>query len=268
MKNAQKTKEALLAFGFSEKEICVFFALLKHGSSRITDLAKDTGLPRTTLYPIINRLLAHELVSRIKIRKHFEYECSDLDALARMLDEHVKELKEEIPLLQSLLNEERVRSHYSIELHTTKTGFRAAYKMILDLPSGERAYFIEGTGSARQKLSHLHTETIVAWQSAFKKKGVILEAVCSQTTIKLIQATNPEVKRAHTGRLVIGYILPDDALNFDTDIFCFKDFLVITVMRRDVAMIIRGREVAETFKILFSILTRLGKKVDLNNYFS
>jgi sugar-specific transcriptional regulator TrmB len=49
-------REALLSFGFDEKEAKIYLAGLEIGSGSVLGMARRTGLARTTIYPIIENL--------------------------------------------------------------------------------------------------------------------------------------------------------------------------------------------------------------------
>ena len=53
-------------------------------------------------------------------------------------------------------------------------------------------------------------------------------------------------------------------MNFDAEIFCFRNTLVIVIVSQDTAIFIHNPEVVEAFRSLFVIAQTLGKKVDFN----
>jgi len=59
-------KNLLLELNFSEKEAQVYLALLELGGGKAHDIAKKTGLNRTTIYDIIEVLMQKGLISKYK----------------------------------------------------------------------------------------------------------------------------------------------------------------------------------------------------------
>ena len=59
-------KNLLSALNFSEKESLVYLALLEVGSEKAQEIAKKTGLNRTTVYDIFEVLMQKGLVSKYK----------------------------------------------------------------------------------------------------------------------------------------------------------------------------------------------------------
>ena len=52
-----KAEEALKEFGLNDREVKVYLALLKIGTSSVHSIAEKTGIIRTTVYDIIKSLI-------------------------------------------------------------------------------------------------------------------------------------------------------------------------------------------------------------------
>jgi predicted transcriptional regulator len=77
--------DQLRVLGLSDKEVRVFTALSTFGRMNITDTAKKSGLPRTTVDAMMRRLVEQGLVSRERVGGHYEYVVK-LDEVAEKLD--------------------------------------------------------------------------------------------------------------------------------------------------------------------------------------
>ncbi|MBI2045456.1 helix-turn-helix domain-containing protein, partial [Candidatus Pacearchaeota archaeon] len=55
-------EKSLKEYGLSENEVKIYLTLIKAGESTVQIIAKNAGLPRTTVYHILDKLLDKSLV--------------------------------------------------------------------------------------------------------------------------------------------------------------------------------------------------------------
>lgn len=100
-------KEILQKFGFSDKEIDVYVALIALGSAIGSDIAQKAGLNRSTTYVILDSLAKHELIKvteergiklfslspRPQVVEHFKALAKRYAQLAEKLESALPEFK-------------------------------------------------------------------------------------------------------------------------------------------------------------------------------
>ncbi|HEY4479596.1 MAG: hypothetical protein A3H69_01485 [Candidatus Sungbacteria bacterium RIFCSPLOWO2_02_FULL_47_9] len=252
-------------FGLTEKEGGVYLTLLKLERAKVSTLGKKSGFPRTSLYPILEKLLKRGFVRILRIGNHQEWEASEPKEIYKQAKETIKGLEEAVPLLEALKGS--LAGHIrtaDILFYKSIDGIKKAYDDILKLRRGERVYSIEGNFSQPSKLRRFRKSYMLEWLAKHKKTEVIYEAVESEKLFQLIETIDLELLKGQAGRLVVLTILPDHLMNFDAEIFCFRNTLVIVIVSQDTAIFIHNPEVVEAFRSLFVIAQTLGKKVDFN----
>lgn len=102
----------LQQIGLSEKEAEVYVALLQYENASVSELAKQTKVNRTTIYPVLETLTKKGLVSEVQIDKKTNYQAEPPERLETfverqkiVLDENAKRLKDIIPQLKSIQRE-------------------------------------------------------------------------------------------------------------------------------------------------------------------
>lgn len=102
-------QQLLQKFGFSDKEIRVYLALLKHGPSPVRKIATATDINRGTTYDILKSLKEQGLVSYYHQATHQYFVAEDPERLSDLLDEKQRvlanarqELQAAIPELRSM----------------------------------------------------------------------------------------------------------------------------------------------------------------------
>ncbi len=95
--------ESLLKqFGLSEQEIVVFKILLKLGGAKVSDIAKQAGIIRTSCQEYIRSLEERGLVNYSKIGNEYFYQVEDPDKFRQIISERqfvvdrlIRELREQ-----------------------------------------------------------------------------------------------------------------------------------------------------------------------------
>jgi len=102
-------EQFLQEIGLSEKEVKVYLSLIQVDRDGVQDIAKKTGINRTTVYPVIESLQKKGLVSEVQEGKKIEYMAEPPERLETFVErqrvvfeEHTKRLKDVIPQIKSL----------------------------------------------------------------------------------------------------------------------------------------------------------------------
>jgi len=102
-------KQNLINLGLSEEEILVYLSALEHGTVTVLELARNTGIPRTTVYLLIDSLVEKKLLvlgSGEKKKHYLPASPEDLIRLAQLKKEQMQEtlhsLRDELPQLHAL----------------------------------------------------------------------------------------------------------------------------------------------------------------------
>lgn len=90
--------------GKEAKEAKVYFAVLELGEATVTDIAQKSGLPRTTIYGVIEYLVKRKLVIAKKKKRGKYYSTGDPMNLLKIAERNVFILKKAMPWLRSIHN--------------------------------------------------------------------------------------------------------------------------------------------------------------------
>lgn len=85
----------LQEIGLSEKESLIYIHLLKVDQGSIADIAKDTKINRTTVYPVLDTLIKKEFVEEIKENGKVFYQARTPDRIESYLQEQKVKLEEQ-----------------------------------------------------------------------------------------------------------------------------------------------------------------------------
>lgn len=148
-------EQILSKLNLDEKDIHMYLALVKLGPASAGQVARETNLPRQTVYSILQMLVAREFVEQGDKRgvKQFIADPSKLTALIdtkrRELEEQKKALEVELPKL--LAAQQRREPVLTVSYYEGKAGMRRLLDSILDVYRRGRSKEFRGYGVNRFK---------------------------------------------------------------------------------------------------------------------
>lgn len=121
--------------GLSLNESKAYLALLKNSELKVGDIIKETQIPQSKIYAILERLLEKNLISYTQKGNIKYFMANSTKNLYSLLEEKEEKLLEEKELLEenlpylNILNEEEKTT---IELFEGLNGLKTAYKILLE----------------------------------------------------------------------------------------------------------------------------------------
>lgn len=136
-----KSQQIIESLGLNENQADVYMTLLQMGSGRIQDIAKKSGVKRTTTYSILDALIQRGFVTYEQIKGHREYYIENPKKIPTILDQEIESIKYQknnvvdfLPELLSLYNSHstkpRIRTYEGLD------GIKSVFEEILLLPKG------------------------------------------------------------------------------------------------------------------------------------
>lgn len=98
-------KQELAEIGFEEQEAEVYIALLKKGQSLANEISKETGINRSSVYNILEKLIRKGIVSFV-VKNNIKYfSATEPKNLMKILKEKEAVLEKILPELKNIKNE-------------------------------------------------------------------------------------------------------------------------------------------------------------------
>lgn len=126
---ATKLEKTLESFGLNLKESAVYLASLELGSAVVQKIARQNGLPRPTVYGILEDLAAKGLVSSFEKRGVKHYTAEDPEKLIELAKEKVRALEQALPQLRALYK--TVETRPLVRFFQGKDGMKAVLEEVL-----------------------------------------------------------------------------------------------------------------------------------------
>lgn len=246
----------LLGLTSQEKKVLNLLVTSKE-SLTATAISGHISEPRTTVNFYLKKLLNKGWVEKVKSPKS-QY------PLWRLNDEK-KIIRDTISSFFTLMG----ITQNALATLTTREGYeqvKAAYERILEAGKTERVFVIQGSHSPSATLKNLPIEFIEEMHTTQKQKQIILEGITSEKGLSVFNGMTPRELQSHYGRLTVVYVIPDEYLDFDAEIFIFKNSIIIIQPGTAKSHIINDENVALALKKLIEFIEQYAQKVDVNSH--
>ena len=242
--------EKLEKFGLSVKEARVYIANLELGDSTASDLAVKSGLPRTLVYDILERLINLGIVSySIKENKKY-FIASDPHELLRILKEKeiaVQDVMGSLIELKKMKGQKRPR----VEIYEGKEGMKTLMNEILK--SNIKEFFAYGSSKGSIPIIPAFIEE---WHEKRSKKGIFFKVIYNDSE----EARSRVKEYSHTYKHADYRFMPIKA-HSPTATLVYGNFVVLQSWTKDpFAVVVESEEMAKNQKSYFEELWKVARK--------
>ncbi len=137
----EKILQTLEKLGLGDKEAKTYLALLGMGETTATKLAERTGITRTLIYEIADKLVEKGLVSSVVKEGAKHFSASEPEFLLKDLEEKTEDLIGVMPDLNAIMAS--TKEETKVELYRGRKGLNSILKMLI---TDGNDYYITGGG--------------------------------------------------------------------------------------------------------------------------
>lgn len=239
----KNVKNVLKELSFDEKEIQIYLSLLKIGETTATKIAKDTGIERTLVYYIIEKLINKGLAA-FKLKNNVKYYSpSNPGKILDDIKERERSFLKVLPFLERLKSQ-TYKEDVKVDVYKGIEGLKATMN---DMFKHGNEFLILGEQGQTQKyyptLYKQYFRRIV--EQNIKEKSIIREDLKG----KIWKSKNSEYR----------YISKD--LLSPTTTLIYADRVLITIWEKPTFnILITSKKVSDSFRAYFNHFWRIGKR--------
>lgn len=255
MKNSSKTKESLIAVGFSQHQADVYVALLKLGRATVSEIGRMAGINRTTGYDILDSLVEKGLVSISGKKPKQEYVAESPERIGAYLETELKRVGEQKTIARELIPEltsiHNVTDRPKVMFYEGKEGLERVYEDTLTSQEPIRAY---------ANFEDMHAVLPNYFPQYYKRrteKNITIRGIVPGTPAALERAPHA-TEEARDMALV-----PADQYHFSPEIDIYDDKVMIASWKEKLGIIIQSKEIAEAMKSIYELAWAESKRLDV-----
>lgn len=238
-KIAEKT---LIDLGFDEKDSLIYLALLNNGPMLPQNIARVTGLKRTTLYNLFPILIKSGAIKEITQGKRRLLSANSPEDLFKNYEEKYKEVKTNIAELASVYRLQGLKP--KIEMYEGTEGVKEAF---LDSLNTKRIdYFMQMINFNEEMRKWVLSEYV----PTRIRKGIKTRAIVPD------KAESQAYHNTDEGSLREARYVPWDKYHFRIECMIYEDRVSFITCEKGsplVAIIIQSKQIAETQRAMFNL---------------
>lgn len=245
-------EDVLKKIGLTEGEVKVYRALLSLGESTVGGLGKSSGVSKSKLYDVLDRLISKGLVGSITCDGVRHFSANDPKMILDYLSKKQLELSRTIKDAEEALPEfEKSRNSYSpariADVFQGYRGIKAIREELLSsMKQGDELLVLGAPRIANEKWE--------SWFLTFHRKredsGISLRIIYNRN------ARDYGVKRKRFKLTKVKY-LPSDLLSPNwIDVFNTAVLFVI-LLEEPIALVVRDKSLVESFKAYFELMWKI-----------
>lgn len=230
----------LSELGLSQKETKIYLAVLESGEAPLTQIAKNTAIPRTSCYGLIENLIEKGFVTYMVKRRKKYYFAENPDHLLKQEEKKGALLKEALPRFKALYNISGVKP--KIRFYEGVSGIKQILQEIIN----EKRDFLAIT-SIEDANTILHGDF----------GDFIGQRIKHNLRVRLLTGRTPAALKL---KKTDGQSLRDTRFisgeyHFKTANFKFGSKLaIISLKKNPLGIVIEDDDITDTFKMYFEIL--------------
>jgi sugar-specific transcriptional regulator TrmB len=232
--------KALIDFGLTEQEAQTYLTLFKLGGATASNLARDAGLTRTTVYPLLKALSQKGCVLVYFKKNQHHYYAQNPNKLAGLLEKKVEFFNSIIPMFESM--EKKQAQAVGLRFIETKEELENFYTEVLYEYKNKKYRVIGNSGE---------------WESIdpeffanYRKERAKLN-----TKIQLLLSTDSQVSNPTEKSLLREFKYLPEKYIFKSTMNIFDDkVLIISPSQSSLAVVIAVPAMVDIFKSMFEII--------------
>ncbi|EKD23920.1 MAG: Transcriptional regulator, TrmB [uncultured bacterium] len=238
-------KEQLEKIGLPEQQADIYLSLLKNGPQFIQEISKSTGIKRTTLYLIIERMLEKNLINIEIKEKRKKYYIKNPKTLLSQIREQYYLLDALMPQLEDIFEQKSAAS--KIRFYDTIAGMKETFKELVALnDTKEELLTIEGDIRSSFKLGYDFWKDLLAEK---KRLGI------QSRTIIPSNEKNEFVIHDHNIQMRTSTMLND----FKIMLYLFSNKVIIIIPADNLCIVIENVKIKKSLSALFEIIWKRSK---------
>ncbi len=234
--------------GLNEKEVKIYLSLLRGGVSTVSAISKETGINRSLLYFILDKLEKEGVVSYVIKNNVRYYQPIEPERILDRLKQKELGFKRLLPELLALKNSSLKKP--KVEILEGKEGIKTILSEILRLKCEWYAFNVPGKGP------EIMGDYVYSWEKERQKHKILLNVLMVSTKQGLVRGKEFE-KMKYTKVKYLGESYSSPASNY-----IYGDRIAILFWYKEYPFAIRiiDKNLADSYKNYFNLLWKLAKK--------
>ncbi|MFH1542904.1 MAG: helix-turn-helix domain-containing protein [Patescibacteria group bacterium] len=250
------THRLLENIGLSPSEVKIYLALLRLGDTTVNEIAKDTRIKRTTIYPFLDSLRDKGLIEWGLQKYNRKARAKEPQQLIRFAEAQERSFGRAVLKLNDQIKD--IEKIYSPNLKDVEVkyfeGVKECHKMLLELYNINGNMYTYSSWMKYQYLEHEWCENF--YNELYKQKGMKSNIQIVSGTEHNLWHAREYVKEARYGKTYFPRFIQPKKYYINIDTFLFNDIKLILSFKnvKPNGIYIKNKDLAQSEKAVFKVL--------------
>lgn len=248
--------------GLKKQEADTYLACLRLGVAKISDLAREVEIPRTSIYVYAKNLLEKGFLKKSKKGKVEYFTPVDPRDIFENTKEKIDSFGAILPQLEKILDFAGKKP--KIEFYDTKRGLLELYEKTLRLSFKHIPYLIESGEATKSGVEKVGLEYMNKWQKKFLEKGVVTQGMITKDTIPVIQSMPEKTKEIMRKRSATVRVIDEKLFPFSINLYLFyPNNAFIVVPQQNFVLMVEDKNIYNSLLTLYKLLYEQAQPIDI-----
>ncbi len=258
--------ESLKNLGLKKQEAEIYLACLRLGMSKVSELAEEVDVPRTSIYVYAKDLTERGYLKKTKKGGTEYFSAISPSLIQKEWQEKVDSFAGVVPNLEKLLDFPGKKS--SVEYFDTRKGIMKLYETMLDMDYNHVPYLIEGGEAVEGVLEKLGEDFQYRWQKRMLGKGVVTQGIITKSVLKVVEKLSDKTREIAMQRPATIRVIDDKTFPFSVNLYLlYPESIFVLVPQENFVITIKNKNIYKSLVTLYHLLYAQGEQISLKKTF-
>lgn len=244
--------------GLKKQEAEVYLACLKLGAAKVSELASEVNIPRTSIYVHLKNLSEKGFVRKSRKENREYFFPIEPAEVADEAKEKMEEFLKIVPALEKLSDWPGKKP--KIEYFDSAQGLFKLYEKMLKMDYAHLPYLIE-SGEAVQKIfEKVGWKFFYKWEKKFLEKGVVTQGLITEDVLPILKNAPEKLKATMRKRPATVKIIDNNSFPFKINLYLlYPAHIFIIAPQENFVLIIENKNIYLSLVTLYRCLYEKGR---------
>lgn len=248
--------------GFKKEEAEIYLACLKLGTAKVSQLAKEVDIPRTSIYVYLKNLLEKGYIKKTK-KAGIEY-FSAINPAIILEDskEKIESFSKIVPQLEKLLDFPGNKP--KVEYSDTAQGLLKLYEEMAKMDYKNPPCLIESGEAIKKNLEIMGDDFTYKWQKKFLEKKIVTQGIITRDAIPIIQGLPEKIKKIAQQRPATVRVINNSEFPFSINLYLIypnKSFIIVP--QENFVLTIENNLIYNSLISLYKTIYEKAERIDI-----
>lgn len=248
--------------GFKKEEAEIYLACLRLGSVKVSQLAEEVDIPRTSIYVYLKNLIEKGNIKKTKKAGVEYFSAIDPRSIFEDSREKLESFSKILPQLEKLLDFPCNKP--KVEYSDTAQGLLKLFGEMLRMDYKNPPYLIESGEAVKQNLEIMGNEFHYKWQKKFLDKGVVTQGIITLDAVPIIQNLPEKIKKTAQARPATVRVIDNSEFPFSINLYLIypnKSFIIVP--QQNFVLTIENELIYNSLVSLYKTIYEKAERIDI-----